>query len=78
MFERAVELDPEFALSYAALSKEHSWTHFVGWDRTEERLSRAKVAVDKALELQPELPEAHLALGYYHYYGYLDYERALE
>jgi serine/threonine protein kinase len=40
MFERAVELDPEFALSYAALSTAHSGMHQFGYDRSEERLSR--------------------------------------
>jgi serine/threonine-protein kinase len=78
MFERAVELDPEFAVSYAALSKAHSGMHQFGHDRSEERLSRAKAAVERALELQPELPEAHLAFAYYHYWGHRDYERALE
>jgi non-specific serine/threonine protein kinase len=78
MFERAVELDPEFALSYAALSKLHSQMHNEGFDRSEERLSWAKAAVEKALEFQPELPEAHLAFAYYYYWGYRDYERALE
>jgi serine/threonine-protein kinase len=73
-----VELDPEFALSYAALSETHSGMHHFGNDRTEERLSRAKAAVDRALELQPNLPEAHLAFAYYHYWGRRDYERALE
>ena len=37
-----------------------------------------KQAVDKAFQLNPELPEAHLALGYYYYHGHLDYDRALE
>jgi TolB-like protein/Flp pilus assembly protein TadD len=78
MFERAVELDPEFALSYAALSTAHSGMHQFGYDRSEELLSRGKAAVDQALELQPELPEAHLAFHYYHYWGSRDYERALE
>jgi serine/threonine-protein kinase len=78
MLERAVELDPEFALSYAALSEAHSGMHHFGHDRTEDRLSWAKAAVDKALELQPELPEAHLAFAYYHYWGRRDYDRALE
>lgn len=78
MLERAVALDPDFALGYAALSKAHSLTYHRGLDRTEERLSRARAAVDRALELQPGLPEAHLALGRYYYDGYRDYERALE
>jgi len=77
MLERAAELDPEFALSYATLSEAHSLMYYLGYDRTEERLSRAKAAVDRALELQPELPEAHRALGFY-YYSISDDERALE
>jgi len=78
MFERAVALDPEFALSHAALCEAHSYLYHAGFDRTEERLSKAKAAVDKALELKPELPEAQVALAYYYYHGYRDYERALE
>ena len=78
MFERAVELDPEFALSYAELSVAHSYLYNAGYDQTEDRRSRAKAAVDEALALQPELPEAHRAMAYYYYHGYRDYERALE
>jgi TolB-like protein len=78
MLERAVELDPEFALAYATLSEAHSLMYFLGWDRTEARLSRARAAVDTALELQPDLSEAHLALAKYHYNGDQDYERALD
>jgi serine/threonine-protein kinase len=47
-------------------------------DRSEERLELAKKAVDSALALQPDLPEAHLALGYYHYWGYREYDKALK
>ncbi len=36
----------------------------------------AKAAVDRALQLRPELGDAHLALAYHYYYGYRDYERA--
>jgi tetratricopeptide (TPR) repeat protein len=38
----------------------------------------AKEAVDKALVLNPELPEARVALGLYFYHVHLDYDRALE
>jgi len=77
MFERAVELDPEFSLAYAKLGFAHLLFYWHGHDRTPERLAKAKQAVDRALELQPGSPQARLALGYYHYYGYLDYDRAL-
>jgi TolB-like protein/Flp pilus assembly protein TadD len=78
MYERAVELDPDFALAYAELSRTHSVLYHGGWDRVEERLSVAKATANRALELQPELPEAHLALGYYYYWGRREYDRALK
>ena len=78
MLERAVDLDPSFALAYAELSYAYSQLYHFGHDLTEECQSRARTAADQALELQPELPEAHLALGSYYYYCYKDYDRALE
>ena len=75
MYERAVQLDTDFALAYAALSSARVWLgfEFNRQGQTEE----AKAAVDRALELEPDLLEAHLALGDYHYYGHRDYEGAL-
>jgi serine/threonine-protein kinase len=78
MYEKAVELDPTFALTYAQLSRAHVFMYWFYFDRSEERLAMAKQAVDKALQLNPNLPEAHLALGHYYYHGHLDYDRALE
>jgi TolB-like protein/Flp pilus assembly protein TadD len=78
MFEMAVKLDPEFALAYCMLSEAHSRMYHFGFDLTEERISMAKEAVDRALELQPDLPSAHLALGNYYYYCLKDYAKALE
>jgi non-specific serine/threonine protein kinase len=78
MYERAVELDPKFALAYAQLSRTHAEMYWYVYDHTLERLEMAKKAVDRALQLEPDLPEAHLALGHYYYHGHLDYDRALE
>ena len=78
MFERAVELDPDFALAQAQVSVAHSALYHWGYDRTAERQAMAKRAVDRALELAPEAPEVHLALGYYHYWSHREYEQALE
>ena len=78
MYEKAVEIDPTFALAYASLSVEHSFMYWAYHDRTDQRLNKAKEAVDRALELKPDLPEAHRALGYYYYWGSWDYDRALE
>jgi TolB-like protein/Flp pilus assembly protein TadD len=78
MFKRAAEIDPGFTLAYVELSKIHSEIYFMGYDLTNERISKAKAAVDRALQLQPELPEVHMALGYYHYWCHKAYEPALE
>jgi serine/threonine protein kinase/Flp pilus assembly protein TadD len=78
MYEKAIEIDPTFAIAYASLSVEHSFMYWAYYDRTDERLNKAKEAVDKALELNPELPEAHRALGIYYYYSSRDYDRALQ
>jgi serine/threonine-protein kinase len=77
MYERATELDPDFAVVHARLSIAHAamWWHF--YDRTQERLAAAREAVDHALRLDPDLPEAHEALGWYHYWGHLEHELAL-
>ena len=76
MFEKAVELDPNFAVAYAELSRAQSFLYFVV-DQTPERLAMTKAAVDRAFELQPGLAEGHIALGYYYYRGFRDYDRAL-
>jgi tetratricopeptide (TPR) repeat protein len=78
MLEQAVELDPSFALAHAWLSMIHSWIYWGRYDFTDARLRRARAAVDRALELDPDLPEGHLALADYYYYGFRAYDQALE
>jgi eukaryotic-like serine/threonine-protein kinase len=78
MYEKAVALDPKFALAYAKLSEAHSALYWFHYDHTKERLDKAKAAVDEALRLHPDLPEGHSSLGYYYYWGFLDYDNALK
>ncbi len=78
MYEKAAELDPKLALAYTQLSRAHLNMYWFHYDHSKERLAMAKQAVDKALELNPDLPEGHLALGHYYYQGHLDYDRAME
>ncbi len=78
MYEKAVEFDPKFALAYAQLSRANMMMYWHYYDRSEERRAMAKQAVDRAFQLNPNLTEAHLALGHYYYHGHLDYDRALE
>ena len=76
-YERAVAEDPSFALAWAALSRAHSLMYWYGVDRTEARLKMSLDAVEHAFEFAPNLPEAHVALGQYHYLGFRDYPKAL-
>lgn len=76
LYERALQLDPNFALACASLSRLHSWIYHT-YEPTDERRDKARKMADRALQLQPDLPEAHLALGFAIYYGERDYVRAL-
>jgi serine/threonine-protein kinase len=77
MFEEAAQLDSSFAHAYAKLSEVHTRLYWFRYDRSQECLVQAKLAADRSLELDPDLPEGHQALGYYHYHGHVDYEGAV-
>jgi len=77
-YERAIASDSNFALAHAALSMVHIDHYWYGVDRTDERRQKALAAAQRARELQPDLPEARLAMGTYFYHGYQDYGAALQ
>ena len=64
MFARAIEIDPQYALAYAGLADCYSFLQFY-WQPTQENLKNADEASHKALELDPDLAEAHAARGHY-------------
>jgi TolB-like protein/Tfp pilus assembly protein PilF len=77
LYQRAIELDPNFALALARYSQLESWmlrTH----EASSEHREKARTLAERALQLQPDLPEAHLALGFSYYYGDNNYEAALK
>jgi TolB-like protein/Flp pilus assembly protein TadD len=76
LFEQAIKLDPNFAAAFAGLSMVESWVYHNS-DPVPSRREKARLNAEEALRLQPDLPEAHLALGFSYYYGDRDYERAL-
>ena len=76
LLDQATTRDPQFALAHSLASRFHNELYWFGFDKTHARLAKAKTAADTALRLHPELGDAHLALAYYYYYGFRDYERA--
>ncbi len=77
LYQRALQLDPAFALASAYYSQLESWAYH-SWDPTPARREHARTLAQRALELQPDLPEAHLALGFSYYYGSNDFDAALQ
>ena len=61
--DRAIVTDPKFALAHATLSYVYTGKYF-GFDPRRTWIDRAEFHCQQALELDPDLPEAHLAKAY--------------
>jgi len=76
-FERAVQLDPNFAIAWARLSYVNAVIYFNGYNATTAaRGDAAKRALEQAQKLEPNSPETLLALGNYQYLVLRDYGAA--
>ena len=77
LYAKAIAADPDFALAYSRLAYLKAYAYWRLTDRNPKTLEAAHAAATRALALQPDLPEAHLAMGYVHYWGHRDYAAAL-
>src|SRR5213592_2432119 len=76
-YERAVQLDPNFAIAWARLSRVNADVYFNRFDATTTaRGDAAKRALETAQKLEPSSAETFLALGYYQYWVQHDYGAA--
>ena len=76
-YERAVQLDPKFALAWARLSRIDALLYFFHHDpSTAARGDAAKRALENAQKLEPNSPDTLLALGYYQCFVLRDYAPA--
>jgi TolB-like protein/Tfp pilus assembly protein PilF len=76
-YEKATAADPNFALAYARLSYLKARIYWYNTDPSPQAIDAATKAGERALQLQPELAEAHLSMGYLHYWNRRDYDAAL-
>src|SRR2546423_221221 len=76
LYERALQLDPNFALAAASYSRLESWIYHT-YEPTVEHRDKSRALANRALQLQPDLPEGHLALGFSIYYVDRDFDRDL-
>jgi TolB-like protein/Flp pilus assembly protein TadD len=75
-YERAVQLDPKFAVAWARLSRAHALMYFRFEDTTAARREAAGKTLENAQKLQPNSAETRLALGYCQYWVLRDYALA--
>ena len=76
MYDKAIADDPLFALAYARRAIARSWGYYTG-NLDESHVKKCKADIDRALEIDKELVEAQVALGFYYYYCNTDYQKAL-
>ena len=63
LFQQAIKLDPKFALAYVGVAESYNVMPSYPYMSPNEANPFAKAAVAKALEIDPDLPEAHTVAG---------------
>src|SRR5262245_29727750 len=76
-YKEAIARDPKFALAIAQLAICQLRRHWLTDPLSEAEVVEAGRMAKQALTLAPDLPEAHVAVGLFHYYGFREYEQAL-
>jgi eukaryotic-like serine/threonine-protein kinase len=85
LFQESIDADPTYAPAYAGMADCYGQLGYASYVSPEESFPRAKAAAQKALELDPNLAEAHASLGFdLMYYDWdfpaaeREYQRAIE
>ena len=78
MYQKAIQADPSFALARARLALAKMSTYWFVAATPDSVVEEAREEAEQSLRLQPDLPEGHLALGFYYYQGRRDYAQALK
>jgi len=63
-FERAIELEPKFAVAYAWLGKSYWLDYVMGWDLLPEAIAKASELAQKAITLDDGISAAHRLMAY--------------
>jgi TolB-like protein len=76
MYQRVIDADPDYAPAWAGLSRNYRNMRVTGQLDDDEAFQKAMEAVDRALELDPTLAEAHARKGLLQMENALDYSAA--
>ena len=83
--QESIRIDPDYALPYAAIADHYSCTPTHAWSVPDSRLwpsvpqelmAKAREHAERALELDDQLPPAHVAIGLVRMFGDWDFEAA--
>jgi TolB-like protein/class 3 adenylate cyclase/predicted Zn-dependent protease len=78
LLDEAIARDGKFALAYCWAAIAHDNLYWFDYDHAAARLGLAESCVRQALQVAPDLGEAHLAQALVFYHGHRDYNRARE
>jgi tetratricopeptide (TPR) repeat protein len=77
LYQQALSRDPDFTLAAARLVESRITRHWFVRRLSDAELPAVKSIAEHAVALAPDLAEAHIALGIFHYLGHLQYDEAL-
>jgi len=77
LYEQALAIDENYALALAGLSMSQTQNFNSGWSQDDAWLDRGEASARQALEIDPDLAEAHFALGFV-FEQRLDYDQMAE
>ena len=76
-FEKALALDPNYALAHVGIADSYATLGVFGMLRPHDAYPRARTAVQRALEIEPELAAAHATLGHITVQHELDWQAGM-
>ncbi len=77
LLQQAIAIDPSFAVARARLALIILHRYWYAAGTAESVAEKGREEAERALQLEPDLPEAHLALGIYHHFAHRDYDKAV-
>jgi len=76
-FDQAIRLDPAYALAYAERSEAWTWIGDLSGDKQKEAWSKAARDAERAVAVEPQLAEAHAALGWARFFAEWKFDEGL-
>ncbi len=78
MFEKAVEIDPEYTLAWVGLASSSRLLYWFNIIRTANHVQQTKLFLDKSIALDPNLMEVKLEAAWYYFHCELNYPKAIK